>query len=316
MSLVRQLPDFVSGLSLARAGKWALAGPQFSRCVEVMNHANSPDEASLSALYAATCEYYSGNSAAAIRSFSQICSSHKEETALSQAALRYSLATSSIALQTEKLLQECKTSKDAYLQLTAGIEPQSGTYANSVWDHVRTAGEAELSFPSSSTEKIAHAYALLSVADSMVSKLPKANVDSIDVSRETNQVGKALKAGELIGAVGGELGIISKWYIARSLLLRGRLFQFNANALMAEGMYRAAADVTATAVTPRLKLLNDAAFNHLGELLWKWERREREGEQLMKDHPISEAYLKNMNVFVLEPTMDELEVIQPPSALT
>ena len=308
MSLVRQLPEFVSGLAHAKTGKWRLARPQFTRCIEIMNHANAPNEAALAGLYSATCDYYGGNG----KAFADSYWNAQTDDPIRNIGLRYSVATqltTASEAETIALKELCTGSQDPYLQLTAGIEPSEHTYAHSAWKYVQSKGETDLKPPSSALERITHAYALLSLADLLVNELPKANVDGIDVSGIVEKVSKALKAGEAVAAPGGDLSFIGKWFIARSLVLRGRVFEFNANALMAEGMYRAAVDVSSIGVTPRVRLVNTLALNHLGDLLLKWERREREGEQIKTDHPLSPDSLKNLNVFVLEPTLEELSKI-------
>jgi hypothetical protein len=142
-----------------------------------------------------------------------------------------------------------------------------------------------------------------------VSNLPLANADGRDVSREVELVSRSLKSAERIASFGPDHELISKWYIGRSLILRGSLFEFNANALMAEGMYRAAGDIIHTPITPRHVTLKLLANNKLGDLLLKWEKRELEGENINMLNPLTKGSLQVLNTYIPEPTLFELNKI-------
>ena len=317
MSFLNQLPEFVSGQQLAKAGKWAAAVTDFKRCSDVMDHANAPKEAAVCGMYAATCDYYSGNAEHARLTFASIAQAGHDGV-LNALARRYKVATE-IELGLADPNWTPKTadvdSADPWVQLSLGQEPDVGSYAHSVWEYIRSSGSSPS--PAQGTaglEAMARAHGLLTVASSAVTALPKANTDNADVSEQTELVSGALKAGEAIAVLSGpEYAVISKWYIGRSLLLRGRVFGFNGNALMAEGMYKGASDVTnhhqPVPQTPRIKLLRTMANHHLGSLLLKWEKREREGEDLMNVNVVPDGVDQKLDVFIPQPTLDELDKV-------
>lgn len=313
MSLLRQLSEFVRAETFVKNGKWIAARTEFLRCADVMNHANSKTEESVAGLFAASCSYYSGDFEASRNSFSSIAAQRvgPDSDPVTMMAKRYMFMTSLMDSQStselQSLLYRGKSYNDMWTHLTVDIEPPIGSYPRLIRECIHAEGIIELPAPSNSTERIAHAHALITVAANTVSKLPKANVDNINISDQVESVSKALKAAEAIAEPGKpDLSVLSKFYIARALLLRGRLFEFNANALMAEGMYRAAAEQSEIVSTPRLAAINSIAKHSLGDLLSKWERREREGQLLKEENPILETADRLTRMFILDPTFDEL----------
>ena len=158
--------------------------------------------------------------------------------------------------------------------------------------------------------------ALIYDAMNRVNMLPSANPDGRSVEEELSIVNKALKAGEsLAKRPSPEYDIIAKWYIGRSLLLRGKLFEFNGNAVMAEGMYNAALEQArnhSPVFTPRLTVLEAMSTNALGGLLLKWEKRESEGRALKEANvwltPELESSFNQRNI--VEPTLDQLATLE------
>jgi hypothetical protein len=210
------------------------------------------------------------------------------------------------AVHLQKLLYRGKASSDLWVQFSAGLEPPAGSYARKVWEFQHTGSSLEAP-QSNPNDRIAYTYALIADAERDFDQLPPLNMDNSDVSNLVDRVTKALRSSESIGKdASPDLACIGKFYISRSLILRARLFQFNGNALMAEAMYRAAIDVSGSNETPRLSLVTGVSKHHLGKLLSKWERREREGEQLLEENPASERTEKLVKLFVAEPTLDEL----------
>lgn len=312
MSFLRQLPEFVSGEPLARLGKWSAAKTDFSRCIDIMSHAKSARDGAICRLYAATCSYFGGNLGEAKSNFDVVSneSALGESDPIRTVANRYSFSTSLMsapdAVSVQKLLYRGKGSGDLWVQFSAGLEPPAGSYARKVWEFQHTGSCLEAP-QSNSNDKIAYTYALIADAERDLEQLPPINIDNTDVSNLVDRVTKALRSSESIGKdASPDLGCIGKFYISRSLILRARLFQFNGNALMAEAMYRAAIDVAESEQTPRLSLVSGMSKHHLGKLLSKWERREREGEQLIEENPTSERTEKLVRIFVAEPTLDEL----------
>lgn len=302
--MLRKVPEFVSGRVLAESGKWSQAFGEFTRCSEVMGHAGAKHEAAVAGLYAATCQYYSGDCERASTTFV----THRSALSDRQAKSLADRFLTGLELEAGRSLSVTQTS-DPWAQLSLGKEPQNYSFANQLYQFIQD--PSKTLFPgSTSTELVGVAYANLAVASRVVSQLPRANVNSKDISKHVDLVSKSLRAGEAVAAKGHELKIASKWYIGRSLLLRGRLFEFNGNALMAEGMYRAAAGVVHPQLdlpgTPRLLMLRRMAHNQLGQLLLKWEKREREGESLLADNPAPQRIL---DVFMPEPVMEELDNI-------
>lgn len=302
--MLRKVPDFVSGRALAEAGKWSQAFGEFTRCSEVMGHAGAKHEAAVAGLYAATCQYYSGDCERAISTLA----THR--TALSDGRAKSLADRYLIGLELEAGRSPSVTqTPDSWSQLSLGKEPQNDSFANQLYSFLQDPSKT-LPSGSTSTELVGVAYANLAVASRLVSQLPRANVDSTDISKHVDFVTNSLRSGEAVAAKGHELTIASKWYIGRSLLLRGCLFEFNGNALMAEGMYRAAADVVHPQLhlpgTPRILLLRRLANNQLGQLLLKWEKREREGESLIADNPVSQT---KIDLFMPEPVLEELDNI-------
>jgi hypothetical protein len=313
MSLLRQLPEFVRGETLARSGKWTAARTEFLRCTDVMKHANSTKDESIASLFAASCSYFHGDFEESRKSFNRIVSqsSGLENDPVKMQASRYMFATNLMAAQStseiQSIIYRARGAADMWTHLAVDVEPPVGSYARTVHEFIHSDGEKSLTSPSNSTERLAYAHALITVAGSSIAKLPEANVDNINISDQVESVKVALKSAEAIAEGGkADLAILSKFYIARALLLRGRLFEFNANALMAEGMYRAAAEQTESRLAPRLTAINRIAKRSLGDLLSKWERREREGEELKEENKPSEVDLKLSTIFLLEPTFDEL----------
>ena len=314
MSLLKQLPDFLNAQGIAKSGKWSVAKAQFLRSADVMTHANQSRDAAIAKLHASTCSYYSGDFIEAKQMFASV---HSQLDCLASdpvkmMAGRYTFATSFIDARTssdlQSILYRARNSTDMWTHLSVGDEPPIGSYPRAVQDFIRNEGESWLMEGGNSTERIAYSYALLSVAEAKVNKLPMANVDSLDLSDHVSMVTRSLRGAEAIASDRHpDLEFISKFFVAQSLLLRGKLFAFNANALMAEGMYRAAMELTESRVTPRLELVNIMARNYLGDLLLKWERREREGEDLLDTHHKPEGIGKRLSTFILEPTFDELE---------
>jgi hypothetical protein len=307
MSMLKQLPDFRMGQKLARAGKWSLAMDEFSRCSDVLSRSDQRADAAISGLYVASSQYYTGHLELSHRSFcanADMLSSLGTSTAL-QTARRYAIVTGYLLDSPEPM---DPTQHDSWSQLMVNSVPQKGTFANNIWMCLQTGEPRDLGESCSEIEKQAVAHALLFLAKNEVDKLPAANTQGVDVGKQTEQVTRALKAGESIAALGDENVLVSKWYIGNSLLLRGRLFEFNGNALMAEGMYRAAADLAASFKSPpRINLLRNRALNRLGELLCKWEKREQEGENLKENNPTVVPRNWNDATFIPEPTFGELD---------
>lgn len=316
MSHLLKFPEFVSAKQLAELGNWAGSRSGFSRCSEIMKNANIPRDAAIAGLFLGLSEYYSGHWEDSARTFSQSfveLSKLQINSPQANTALRYKLGTS-IALQAlgnESINWQTVLTQDPQTRLCLGQIPRHDSYSRAVWDHLDKKGPSGSSLleAKESTDVILESFALLSRADMAVQGLPLANSDERDISNEIEMVSKSLKSAERISPLGPEYRLISKWYIGRSLILRGTLFEFNANALMAEGMYRAAADLMDTPLTPRQAILKTLAYHKLGNLLLKWEKRESEGEKLIHMNPLSKASLQVMNTYIPEPTMDELNKV-------
>jgi hypothetical protein len=316
MASLRRLPEFVSGQGLARAGKWTSAKADFARCVDVMRHSNNTRDCAIGNLYAASCAYFGGKLDEARNMFvsAEKSSQYSYNDPLGLMSRRYSFSTtlmSSTSSEQQSLLYRAKDSSDMWTHLTANIEPPMGSFAREIWEYTLSGGQTKVRDPGNSAELIGLTHGLLSVAEARIDGLPKANATGMDISELVDKVTVSLRSAENIGKDGSEdLKIISRFFISRSLILRGRLFEFNANALMAEGMYRAAMDISASRITPRLRLVSQFAQNHLGDLLLKWEKREPEGEQLKKAIVLPEGADSFLRRFIIEPTFDELDKLE------
>ena len=293
MSLLRQFPDFLRARDLVKSCKWSAAITDFSRSSEVMAHANKPRESAIANLYTATCNYYSGDFQTSQKLFTD----------------SYNIVQHPTVFQMKSALNPPTLSSDPWIQLSCNSEPEIGSFPYSVWQFIQSTGTLPLPEAKTLMDQLGSAHALFAVAAKAVYALPKANAECIDVKEPTSLVTKALKAGEGVQKKGGEFSIIGSGYVGKSLLLRGKLFEFNGNALMAEGMYRAASDVLmqVSGRTPTTMAVKRAANRALGELLLKWEKREREGDQLLADNEI--VMSEDLMRFVADPLFGDLDSI-------
>jgi hypothetical protein len=315
MSQLTKFPEFRAARGLAELGKWASARDEFSRSAQIMENANFPVEAAIANLFTGMCGYYSGECQHSFNLFSRSfveLSKWQLNSPQAKTALRFKLG-SSLALQSlknEDIDWLTVLNADAETRLSLGQIPKEDSgFPRHVWEFIDSEGKSPLPPATHPTDSILEAYAFLTLADMAVSHLPLANSDGRDVSKETELVSRSLKSAERIGSFGPDHELISKWYIGRSLILRGILFEFNANALMAEGMYRAAGDIIYSPCTERHITLKLLASNKLGDLLLKWEKREREGEKLKMLNPIPKGSLQLLNTYIPEPTLFELNKI-------
>ena len=323
MSFLRQLPEFVRAKEFVHAQKWFEAGAQFSRCAEIMSHANQSRDSNIANLYAGTCNFHTGDVSSASslfkNSFSSLSANHGFSDLASKTAYEFLLSANfesyvkdpSIAYPAESPPTTYSDSAP-WIQLSLGMPPSDG-FPRTVWEFVHSGIELADS-PSSDKEFEAIAWAQLRRAYSAVSVLPKANATGVNIEREIKLVNLALKSGEKVRSLGEEFDVTSRWYVGYSLVLRGQLFEFNANALMAEGMYRAAVDLAekSSDCLPRNRFIKTTANHRLGDLLKRWERREQEGTRLVDANvlPDPKATEKVINSFVSLPrclTLDSLD---------
>lgn len=323
MSFFRQLPEFIRATKFVKTSKWYDARSQFERCAEIMSHANQYRDSSIANLYAGTCCFYTGDIAQASSlfkdSFSNLSSRHGLADSASKTAYEFLLSAefeSHVKDQSRQYPAQPSPTEyaesDSWIQLSLGKSPRDG-FAKAVWDYAESSVEL-LDPPSSAKEYEAVAWAQLKRAYSAVSLLPKANASGVSIEREVKLVNLALKAGERVKSLGDEYDVASSWYVGYSLLLRGQLFEFNANALMAEGMYRAAADLVdkSAILIPRKSFIKATANHRLGDLLKRWERREQEGERLLNANALPDAEVTEsiIHTFVSFPhcsTLDNLD---------
>ena len=312
-SVLLKFPEFVNARKLAEVGKWSAASADFGRCAEVMSNAKLLRESAIVGLFRGLCNYYGGRWDEALNEYttsfvelSKIQLNSKE----AQAALRYKTGIS-LSLEAlgsnDKVHWQTILTPDPETRLCLGqIPKEASCYSRRVFEYLENQN-LSLPEPASPTENILQAFSLLTIADRAVGKLAKANSAGIDISSEVEMVTKSLKSGERIASSGPAHHSIAMWYVGRSLLLRGTLFEFNANALMAEGMYRAACDLEKSPLTPRHAILTRLANRKLGELLSKWEKREREGEKLIQTNPVTNGAIQLLNTYIPEPTLFELD---------
>ena len=292
---------------------WIAAGDQFSRCSEIMTHANQSRDSSIANLYAGTCNFYSGD----IQGASLLFQNSFKSLALSDPA-KTSAYQFSLSALFELYLKGDQTAwppspevpvSDPWIQLALNTVPVDG-FPKQVWDF-QESGTELADVPSDGIESEAVAWAHLRRAYTAVSKLPKANALGQKIDHEVKLVNLALKAGEKVRSLGDEHDIIGVWYVGNSLILRGRLFEFNANALMAEGMFRAAGDLVTkhSHAIPRNFLLSRMANSHLGDLLLRWEKREQEGQRLLDSNPSPNVDLinKSISTFSSLPQFESLD---------
>jgi hypothetical protein len=313
MSFLRHLPEFVNGEDFARRAKWMAAKAEFMRSAEVMNHSKRTSEANIATMFAATCSYFSGDLNESKLLFSRTLenSPGPDSEPVRLMADRYVVSTflvgTSSLSEFQSILYRSKNSKDMWTNLTTGMEPPVGSCPRLVAEAIEAGDISKIPEGVHSTEKVGNVHALLALAEARISALPIANVDGTNISELVDLVTKALKSAEKLAENDKpDLEAVSKFYIGRSLILRGMLFEFNANALMAEAMYRAAGEQTEPRLSPKLHLLGMKARNHLGELLLKWEKREREGQELKAANPVDELVERKISTFIVEPTFDEL----------
>ena len=299
MSLLRQVPEFLKGLEAVHAGQWSIAAPYFSRSGDIFVHSNRAKEAAFAELYSGTCEYYSGNSNRAHSLFRGVRESVASSGGMVSVAARLMIATQPLDASSPPTSGE----------LSFADQLGEGAFVNSLNEFVASGGKSVLPRSETILEENAVCHALLAVASRRVGLLPIANPDGRSSDAEVHLVGRALKAAETFGKHSApEIEIIKRWYIGRSLILRGRLFEFNGNALMAEGMYQAAIEQSNKQTTPRLRILQAMSSKALGGLLRKWEKRENEGTVFIDSSSwlSTQAAEAASNRIILEPTFQEL----------
>jgi hypothetical protein len=314
MSILRGLTEFMRGINLVENLRWSAATSEFLRASEIMTHAHQLRDANLAKLYAGTSLLYSGDAKQAFDVFSCACKNVDGSDPLTSTGLRFQLAANlqyQIGVGTMPPQSTYpQSSTDPWIRLTIGKEPMEGSFPWKINRFVKGIDRNKL-VPSCGIEMEAIAYANTSVASQALLALPKANSEGICVQKETELVNIALKSSEKLRARGREYQVIGTWYVGNCLLMRGTLFQFNGNALMAEAMYRAAHDLRSPSTTPRINLLHALANNKLGDLLEKWEKREAEGQALKAGNPLppTEVIQKYMITFVPEPTFEQLDIL-------
>lgn len=305
MSYLRQVPDFLRALESARVGRWSQAMLDFNRTSQILMHASKRDHV-ISSLYSATCEYYSGNILRSHEAFLQIHKNTADYPDLAATSARMALCT---------ILPNGTFSPQSmgnpWIQLCMNEEPEEeGSFARSVYLYEKDPTQ-KTPIPHNGNEENALCNVLLQMANNSIEQLPLANTEKRDIKTQMELVDKALKAGECLGnRAGAEFPIIAKWYIGRSLMLRGRLFEFSGNAVMAEAMFNAAIDQSKNPITPRLNALRAASTNALGELLLKWEKRENEGNILKQQYYSYLAPASFMNKIIMEPTIEEISYLE------
>lgn len=321
MSLLRQLPEFIRAQELVKANKWATAAAQFSRCTEIMDHANQDRDSSVANMFSGACNFYSGDM---IHASTKFHDSFKRLSTIKGLGDKASKTAHELYLctQLELHVQNNKSvvwpptdtpmeymQSDPWTQLAHASAPTDG-FARSVYE-LAVSGVDMVDEASSGKEFEAVAWANLRKAYSAVSMLPKANSTGASIDREVKTVNLALKSGEHVRAFGHEMTNVGSWYVCNALILRGTLFEFNGNALMAEGMYRAASDMADHTPTPRMGVAKRVANYKLGDLLLRWEKREREGQQLIEANPNPDKQLVDLciNTFVGMPQFSTLDEI-------
>lgn len=272
--------------------KWKSALPEFTRAAEVMLHANQSEEHAVANLYLGATYLYSGDSKKAFGFFSNsfdVLSEKNSQVASLAAKFKLSAemeSSSNITTDYSAWL------KDPEIAVALGKEPtDKNSIQYKLWQNREDIGQYEQILSSTESQSIldqTHTTTfILNQLDQSISTLPLANASEVSVDQETKILGQILKSGENILSCPNnscEVGVIANWIIARALLLRGNLFQFNANALMAEAMYRAAIEkLEGDAMTlPRVTALKYRANRELGTLLSKWDKRESEGMKLIE----------------------------------
>jgi hypothetical protein len=283
--LFRQLPEFQRGRSLVLSGKWKSAIPEFSRSAEVMFHANQPIEHAVAGLYVSTCKLYTGDVRDAVLGFELSLLTLKQSSSL----IAGIAGKFKISAQLELSEVSESVQSDGAIIETSDIE---------VLNHIQTSTES------------------LNSLDTKISALPLANAEGVSVDAETESISQILRDGEELirgGQPADEVRLIGKWIVARCLLMRGKLFQFNANALMAEAMYRASieqATVDGEITLPRVTATNTRAHRELGKLLLNWEKRETEGKLLLNKYPEDPSPLF-FERYIPAVTFRELDSISP-----
>ena len=310
MSFLRQLPEFTRARELVKHHNWSSAASQFARCSEIMTHANQARDSGIANLYAGTCNFYLGDMNQASSLFSS--STKSIESTIPHLFKLSSDFETHLSSGDGTAWSPSSSYSDPWVQLALSTQPSSG-FPKQVWEFVHTGNDFS-DIPSSGAEFEAVAWANLRRAYTVVSKLPKANSTGVSIDKEIKLVNLSLKAGEKIRSLGDEHDIIGVWYVGNSLLLRGRLFEFNANALMAEGMYRAAGDLVRkfSNPIPRMALLSRMANNHLGDLLLRWEKREQEGKRLLESNQIPSKSLieESISSFSALPKFEDLDSLE------
>ena len=302
MSYLRKLPDFVRARELANGCKWKAAAADFYRACDIMRHANQVNESTLAHLYAGTCELYAGNTQRCVDVFSSVNPRTTSSRAMESCTERFRLAASvQLHLETDCMIPQ---SDSVWWRLGSGDKP--GTSSDPLAHGICEIIEGRTAEVPDELKLEAEAYSMLIKASNALSKLSVANTEG----SELELVNAALKAGKKIRSK-----TIGSWYIGRSLLMRGQLFEYNGNALMAEAMYSAARDVTISAEvadTARIRILRKMACNSLGDLLLKWEKREPVGAKLkaLNQVPVDKETLERaINFFVPEPTLEQLDIL-------
>jgi hypothetical protein len=273
-----------------------------------MVHANRSRDACISSLYAASAEFYGGEFDVSSKTFCKIYSDLLSEAGCDDTATRLAARMRLACAGPDPRVPDEYLS-DPWIRLSLGMDPQSG-YPATVYRYIHSGGKTQLPDPETPRDHSGASHAKLIVAEDRVSALPEVNTDLRQIVEETEFVTASLREGEALGRRGGEFELMSKWFIGRSLLLRGRLFLFNGNALMAEGMFRAAGDLaTVHPPNPRLATLQSLASHALGDLLVKWEKREAEGDRIKSLHPLPPPS-GEIRRFIPEPVIAELDQLE------
>jgi hypothetical protein len=115
-----------------------------------------------------------------------------------------------------------------------------------------------------------------------------------------------LKAGELLRDASPEGRALAPWFIAHGLVLHGKLAVQQGNAVLADGLFNAAIEQAENQLSgARKRLLMFRCKRAKGDLLLKWDKREREGADI----------LEHLEKFDLSEAADASEFFVPPPSL-
>lgn len=286
--LFRQLPEYQRGRHLLSSCKWKPAIAEFSRTAEIMMHANQSVEHAIANLYVGVSALYLGESNKAsdmfLASLDRLSANGSRHA---NVAARFRLSSE---MESKNVIKDDYSAWGKDPQISLGLNERPSDESSSeygLWmshkDDLTKLGKL-LEDVNSPMDLISASYMVLNRLESVILSLPPFNTDEVSVNTEIDLITELLKSGEKLSTQShGEIRLIGNWIIGRALLLRGRLFQFNTNALMAEAMYNASIEkVTGEEMTlPRFTTLRRRGNRELGALLLNWERRENEGKKLL-----------------------------------